>query len=222
MMYAPPEDDFEMIVIYDVKGYIAGMHSVIPKDVTDEDKYFPFSSSKWYRSTSALGKDIYVTTAYFVDVNIICTGRSANDFATQGTGYKLLFQNGPLTSDVITAPLKEEDATTGGFWFKHFCYIQMGDHYFNLNYDVDAPCDDLTPIQLVYHNGQLNAFVWQHQAPIAGARWEILDVNAINMIVDRPPQCLLDSSKTPGGVTLHVYLRGWIATCIFEKIDLIY
>jgi hypothetical protein len=216
MMYAPPEDDFEMIVIYDVKGYIAGMHSVVPKDVTNEDKYFPFSSSKWYRSTSALGKDIYVATAYFLDVNVICTGRTSDDFATQGTGNKLLLQNGPMTSDVITAPLKEEDATTDGFWFKNWCFVQMGHHYFNLNYNVSASCDEFTPIGLIYHDGDLDAFAWHHHAPIAGDRWETPDATGLGMIYDRPPQCGLDLSATPGGKTMHVYLRGWIETCIFE------
>ena len=45
-------------------------------------------------------------------------------------------------------------------------------HYFQLNYDVNAPCDDLTPIQLLYSEGVLNAFVWQHPAALEGDRGE--------------------------------------------------
>ena len=32
----------------------------------------------------------------------------------------------------------------------------MGLHYFQLNYDVNAACDNLTPIQLLYSGGVLN------------------------------------------------------------------
>ena len=55
----------------------------------------------------------------------------------------------------------------------------MGLHYFQLNYDENARCDDLTPIQLLYSGGVLNkaplvlnAFVWQHPAALEGDRWE--------------------------------------------------
>jgi hypothetical protein len=95
-----------MLVIYDVKGFIAGMHSVVPKDVTEDDKYVPYSTSIWYRLTRILDQDVYLTTAYFVDVDVICVGRSQEDFANQGTGYTLLFQNGNKTTDIIAAPLK--------------------------------------------------------------------------------------------------------------------
>ena len=46
----------------------------------------------------------------------------------------------------------------------------MGRHYFQLNYDTNAPCDSssLVPIQLVYSGGVLNAFVWQHVAKLPG------------------------------------------------------
>jgi hypothetical protein len=106
ILYAPLEDNFEMLVIYDVKGFIAGMHSVVPKDVTEDDKYVPYSTSIWYRLTRILDQDVYLTTAYFVDVDVICVGRSQEDFANQGTGYTLLFQNGNKTTDIIAAPLK--------------------------------------------------------------------------------------------------------------------
>ena len=36
----------EMVVIYDVNGFIAGMHSVVPKDKTANDEYFAFSTSR--------------------------------------------------------------------------------------------------------------------------------------------------------------------------------
>jgi hypothetical protein len=83
-VYAPPEDDFELLAIYDANGYIAGMHSVVPKDVTANDLYYPFSSFPWYRAMRVLNKEVYLTTAYFVDVKVICEGRTAEQFADQG------------------------------------------------------------------------------------------------------------------------------------------
>jgi hypothetical protein len=76
-----------MIVIYDVNGYFAGMHSVIPARMETSTFPSPAPSSPvqpqpWARTST------YVTTAYFVNVNVICTGRSADDFAMQGTGYR--------------------------------------------------------------------------------------------------------------------------------------
>jgi hypothetical protein len=49
----------------------------------------------------------YYTTAYFVDPAVICNGgRSGADFATHGTGDRLLFQNG-TPDDLITVPLTQ-------------------------------------------------------------------------------------------------------------------
>jgi hypothetical protein len=103
-----------------------------------------------------------------------------------------------------------------GFWFKHYCFLQMGNHYFNLNYDVNAPCVDLVPIQLIYHNEELNGFVWQHVAAMTGDRWETVDEFGVTSIVNNPPNCLVEFTYTPGVRTMHTYLRDWVETCIFE------
>ena len=53
----------------------------------------------------------YLTTAYFVDPNIICNGgRSQEDFDRDGTGNVLLFQNGPTPEYLEAAPLTAEEA----------------------------------------------------------------------------------------------------------------
>ena len=85
----------------------------------------------------------------------------------------------------------------------------MGRHYFNLNYDVNAPCDDLTPIQLIYSGGVLNGIVWQHPTAMEGSRWESVDSFAISQIIDRPPQCLYDLAESVGVRTMHTYLRNY-------------
>ena len=95
----------------------------------------------------------------------------------------------------------------------------MGRHYFQLNYDVNAPCDDLTPIQLIYSGGVLNGFVWQHPAalPMDGGRWEEVNSFALGQIVDRPPQCLYDLVESPGVRTMHTYLRNYGTLCIDDR-----
>ncbi len=60
-------------MIYDVNGFIAGMHSVINKEAADVST-FAFEKSLWYRLDDSLGYEAYLTTAYFVDPAMICEG----------------------------------------------------------------------------------------------------------------------------------------------------
>ena len=214
--YAPPEDDKEMIIIFDVNGFIAGMHSVVPVKHTQPE--FDFAASKWYRKDTVLGEEAYVTTAYFVDPSVICgSGRSQAEFDVEGTGNRLLFQNGPSSSDVITAPMTLEDADADGFWFQHYCFLNMGRHYFNLNYDPNQSCDELVPIQLVYSGGVLNAFVWQHPAAMPGWRWEVVNSFGLDQIVNSGPKCLYDLVENPGVRTMHTYVRNYGTLCIDDR-----
>ena len=54
---------------------------------------------------------VYLTTAYFVDPNIICNGgRTQEDFDRDGTGNVLLIQTGPTPEHLYAAPLTASDA----------------------------------------------------------------------------------------------------------------
>ena len=107
---APPGENPEMVFIFDVNGFIAGMHSVVAKKFVISD-VFNFDASKWYRSDNILGEDAFVTTAYFVDPAIICQGgRSQGDFDMEGTGNRVWFQNGATTADVQNTPLTIDEA----------------------------------------------------------------------------------------------------------------
>ena len=46
--------------------------------------------------------------------------------------------------------------------------------------------------------------------------WEYVTEGAANAIVDTPPQCLLDSTHTPGISTMHVYVNDYLVNCLFE------
>ena len=43
---------------------------------------------------------------------MICTGRTQEEFDMEGTGNRLLFQNGPTSADTIKAPLTVDEADT--------------------------------------------------------------------------------------------------------------
>ena len=69
------------------------------------------SDSTWYRSDTIFGEEAYLTTAYFVEPEVICsTGRTQSEFDVEGTGNCLLFQNGPSTHDLIKVPLDLDSA----------------------------------------------------------------------------------------------------------------
>ena len=61
--------------------------------------------------------EAYLTTAYFVDPSVICTGRTQEEFDMEGTGNRLLFQNGPTSADTIKAPLTVDEADTNVSFF---------------------------------------------------------------------------------------------------------
>jgi len=216
--YAPPGEYKEMLMIYDVNGFIAGMQSIVPKEDTLDDKYYGFSTSVMYNLDFVYGMEAYLTTAYFVDPNIICDGgRSQEDFDRDGTGNVLMFQNGPTPEYLYAAPLTAAEAE-GTEWYKHYCFINMGDHWFQLDYDVDQPCNEGFPAQLIFdHQGDnpLVGFVWQHIAGIKGDRWEHLSKGAVDAIVNTPPSCIYPLIDTPGIRTQHVYLKDYVETCLF-------
>ena len=58
-----------------------------------------------------------------------------------------------------------------------------------------------------WHNilGVLNGFVWQHIATLPGTKWEHPDINAIGVIVDRPPTCIPELSKI---ITFYCWSKG--------------
>merc|ERR1711981_1296070 len=100
-----------MLLIYDVNGFIAGMQSVVPLEDTFNDEFYKFSSQPWYIPDNVNGVEVYLTTAYFVDPEIICDGgRSQADFDRDGTGYALFFQSGPDPTWLYESPLTAAEA----------------------------------------------------------------------------------------------------------------
>jgi hypothetical protein len=69
--YARSTSDKDIVIIVDIKGFVAGIQSVVDKSKTN-DTIYPFSSSPFYVADEFFGDEVYYATAYFVDPNIIC------------------------------------------------------------------------------------------------------------------------------------------------------
>ena len=93
----------------------------------------------------------------------------------------------------------------------------MGLHYFSKDEsDNDSTCNNLTPFQLLYIDGKLSGFIFQHIAQMTGKRWETAIPVALKMTMNNPAQCLLELAGTPTDnkiKTMHVFLRGYTTTC---------
>jgi len=205
--FVPPWNDPEFIVIYDKNGFIAGMQSIVPKALTANSNY-KFESSPWYKEDTVNGIKVYLTTAYFTNPNNIClTGRTQDAFDGEGTGNILWFlkNNGNFHEAPLTIGQADQDC----FWNRHKCFMTMGVHYFNFGYDENADiCEELTPFQLMYIDNKLNGFVWQHNAPLTGEKWEVTVIKAVYMSINKPPKCLLEEVKKKMARSMHVFLRG--------------
>jgi len=216
--YADPSDP-ALVLIYDQAGYIAGSQSGMLASNVDES-VFPVSSNPVYQAGDFYGVPAFFSTAYFVDTAIICNGgRSESDFSSQGVGDRLLFQSGSTPDSLIVAPMTQDAANNDPAWYDHYCFLGMGDHYLQFNYQPDQDCNTVFPGQLLYDAGVLNGFVWQHAANLPGDKWEHPDAMAVNAIIDRPPTCISDLLEYPGLSTMHHYFYSmpWLTLCPFKQ-----
>jgi len=223
--YADPSDP-SLVMIYDDAGYIAGVQSVllekdIDMSVNNHTKQAVYVKDVW------MGEEAWFTTAYFVDPILICNGgRSSSDWANSGTGDRLLIQSKTLrnstlngTENLISIPLTQAEANITSDWNDHFCFPGMGEHYHQFDYTPDQACDSVLPLQILYNEGVLSGFVWQHSATLPGDRWERPNPGALSSIFDRPPTCIFDHLKYPGVSTMHHYFYDdpWLTECPFNQ-----
>jgi len=214
------EADKDMVIILDGNGYIAGMQSVVMKEkVTDE--FINYFDNPYYVLDAWFSEEAYFTTAYFVDTAIICNGgRTEEEFIAEGTGNRLSFQNGPTNSDLQEIPLTEEGVNDSDEWYVHLCFDNMGYHIFSFPPSADASpggaldCTDVAPWQVLYFNGILNGFVFQHSAAMLDSpRFEHPVPQLLGNFAIDPPQCVVDLSKNPGSSTLHVWVGDYFVAC---------
>jgi hypothetical protein len=60
-------NDLQMVFLYDVNGFIAGMQSPVPVANTDDNKYFDYDASPAYNKDTIAGVEVktFLTTKYF-------------------------------------------------------------------------------------------------------------------------------------------------------------
>ncbi|XP_071090508.1 uncharacterized protein [Haliotis cracherodii] len=198
------DGDTAVVLIYDVNGYIAGIQTGF-----ESFNGYPYVGLLDQPFVEYNGKE-YIT-AYFLDPSTICSrGRTAQEFATDGTGSDLWIQNSTQPRDSYKVPRLESDIS-GTLWDKGRCFNTMGEHYW---YDarLNSPCNKFFPVFLLYNGGQLDAFGWAFMATIASPRFEYPPSRAFGFFLDPVPRCL--SKHTAGVTTLHIFLSSpRVSTC---------
>jgi len=199
--YADPNEP-SLVLLFDDAGNLAGSQSVLLKSAVAGSS-FPFASTPAYQEGSFFGADAFITTAYFMDPELICNGGRPSD---KTAGDRLWIQVGPSPNNFLKVPLTREEADKSLADFNsHYCFLGMGMHYMNFNYQPDQDCNEIFPLQILYSQGELIGFVWQHLAFLPGDRWEHPDEKAASMIIKDRPTCVNDNIQKTGISTLHHY-----------------
>jgi len=196
------QSDPAVILLYDINGYIAGMQTSFLKSLLP-------NPSPWVVGHPAISEgDYWTLTVYFVDPTIICTtGRSAADYAAQGTGDRLVIQNGTDATNAassLTIPMTEDGVSTTS-WTKGYCFWTMGLHYwYNVTKGMD--CNYFYPFFLLYNNQKLNAFGFAINAPLTSPRYEHPTVTEAGQFINPVPTCFSTDSSFQKLSTMHVYM----------------
>jgi hypothetical protein len=195
------DSDPGVVLLYDRAGFIAGIQTLIPKDKLNPSA---FNNNHPYVPNG----DYYALTAYFVDPSIICTtGRTLKQYQSQGTGDRLVIQNGTDTSvaaNLLTIPPTQTEIDQS-LWTKGKCFWTMGLHYW---YQVTQAmnCDNFYPFFLMYNGGKLNAFGFAMNAPLTSPRYEHPTPQEASHFVNPVPNCFFTDPTFAQLSTLHIYM----------------
>lgn len=194
--------DPAVFLIYDVNGFIAGIQTAI--DQTGPNKYVPSAQNNMHplMVTATLAH----LSAYFVNPAIICNGgRTASDYANQGTGTGLWIQNGTrIPEDTIQIPMAEEDMGATK-WTDGHCFYTMGQHYW-FNVRKDMSCDEFYPFFILYNSGKLNGFGFAINFALTSQRYEHPTVSVAGQFINPLPDCFNTDPSYSSLSTLHVFL----------------
>ena len=94
----------------------------------------------------------------------------------------------------------------------------MGEHFLRIPPAAgdDFDCSDGAPLlQTMYNKGALSGFVFSHFADLPSSRYEKPHefLPAIPLIVDEPPQCMLDRANQGILSTMHVWVADFVVIC---------
>jgi len=197
-------NDPAVLTLYDVNGYIAGKQTSIPKSQYTPSAYntgHPFISDG----------DYWTLTVYFVDPATICsTGRSAAEYANEGTGYGMWIQNGTNPdTDYVKLP-DTELAASSTKWNKGKCVPTMGVHYWYAT-STDMPCDQFFPFFPMFNGGKLNAVGILLNVNLESKRYEATH-GFPGSFITPPPACMAVDPSYQHTSTMHLYMTDWPRT----------
>ncbi|XP_071090553.1 uncharacterized protein [Haliotis cracherodii] len=189
--------DLAVVLIFDVNGIIAGIQAGFSSNQyngypDDPIRNHPFVEYDHHQ----------FVTAYFTDPGSICSrGRTSDQYSEEGTGTRLLIQNGTTPREYITIPMTETGLRTT-HWTRGKCFPWMGVHYW---YDIsrDMDCGRFFPVFLMYNGGKLNSFGWAFNADLTSPRYEHPPPSQFGRFLNPVPLCLSGRSRLS---TLHIYL----------------
>ncbi|KAK7508448.1 hypothetical protein BaRGS_00000014 [Batillaria attramentaria] len=194
------DNDYAVILLFDVNGYIAGIQCGAAKSELPSD-YPPATLRSIFQDDG----DHMTLTAYFTDPNVICaSGRSASQFSTEGTGSVLLIQNG---SDPVRDSLRIPNEQSGADnpasgWTLGHCFPAMGVHYW-YSITADMSCDYFFPVFVLYNEKKLTAFGWAIGAGLDSKRFEHPPHASVSAFMNPVPKCLDGYSQLS---TMHIYM----------------
>lgn len=213
-------NDNSINLLFDRNGIIAGIQALLPHDeIMNPNNQYRYDLVPMFRNETIAGRPYVVLTAYFVRPDLICTtGRTVQEFLSQGTGTGLWFQNGPSPNVLINVPRTRVAASRLG-WTDCECFPGMGLHNF---YEVhrwhETNCDRVQPTQITFNlDEEMTGFVFQISGPSTATRFESPPNAALYAIIgpERIPQCIIDKNTEFGFSSIHVYMidQPWTLTC---------
>jgi hypothetical protein len=202
------KDDISVVTLYDKNGVIAGLQTWFPQDeLLQKDPVYKFQDSKIFQLAELNGKKYYVITSYFVRPSTICnTGRQISDLDDEGTGKGLWFQVGNTPSDLLSVPVKRDEAVQKG-WTKNSCFYAMGHHNFFKVEEWDTnQCTDFFPAFLLFNNSdELIGFGLIAPGFTSSQKFEHPSSTSLKYILDHAPECIMKQADHGGFSSLHVY-----------------
>jgi len=202
----------DKIMIYNQRGEVAGMQSLIP---ADDFVNLDCTDNEYYVTEMITVRDSSVkfcmATIYFAKPDTICRldGKDKGDL--------LYLQKGTNPANYRTLLRTYDEVDTNKDWHKDKYFPAMG-HHATSNIDRDN-CNAGAPLQALYawfeEECRLTGFAWTHlnTKTLEGCCFEKPNSWIVRMIGNDVPQCVLDASGNRLLTTQHVWLTNSTTHC---------
>ena len=123
--YANPTEP-SIAILFDAAGYIAGVQSIILMSAVNGSSF----EHAAYQSGDFFGQECLLTTAYFVDPEMICDAKKSEfewwQWRRQWTGDRLWIQMDGTLTKFEKIPVTQAGAVEKDGFFAHHCVPRMG------------------------------------------------------------------------------------------------